>query len=616
MSEATAEEAGTSAPAEERGPQSFDEFPIHDEVKTALAGMGFSAPLAVQSAVIGPALEGKDLVVQAKTGSGKTAAFGIPLVNQLDPANNEPGHPQSLVLTPTRELALQVATDLRNIGQKRGTKVLAVYGGVPMGRQIAGLKTGVEVVVGTPGRLLDHIRRGNLALTATKVVVLDEADEMLSMGFWDDVTDLLKMSPASRQTMLFSATLPYQVARAAAEFLKEPERLDLSGDILTVAGITNCIYHVLPDVPKPRQLLYVLETEQPDSAIIFCNMRNEAEMIAKFLTQSGLVAEALTGNFRQKERERVMKRIKEGGLRYMVATDVAARGIDIEDLSHVVLYSLPEFSEVYLHRVGRTGRVGKVGTALSLVDGKGLGTLSVLEREFEITFEERKLPPEDEVLKRRSERIMKDLSEKASVAEVGQHLTTAQEIIGSEDGAQVVAYLLKTYFNRQSESSSRRGGERRAPEPDRDRDRDRDRGEAGDGGRRGRRRRRRSRRTRRGRDEPSNEFAEAQGESSAPDSAFADEPAPDGGDATNAAAENVKHLRVNIGFDDGFKGRGAVAKKISALAGLNDGIVTEVESKRDHAVLKASPEIAELVVERVDGAQLGKKTITVHELNS
>jgi ATP-dependent RNA helicase DeaD len=620
MSEATSEEVaevGVEGTPEPGTPKSFDAFPIGSEVRAALADMGYEAPMEVQSAVIGPALAGRDLVVQAKTGSGKTTAFGIPICSRLETGDTEPGRPRALVLTPTRELALQVATELRNVGAKKGTKVLAVYGGVPMGRQIAGLKTGAEVVVGTPGRLLDHIRRGNLSLVDLATVVLDEADEMLSMGFWDDVTDLLKMTPDSRQTMLFSATLPYQVARAAAEFLRDPERLDLSGDLLTVEGISNCIYHVLPDVPKPRQLLYVLETEQPDSAIIFCNTRNEAEMIAKFLTQSGLVAEALTGSFRQKERERVMKRIKEGSLRYMVATDVAARGIDIDDLSHVVLYSLPEFSEVYLHRVGRTGRVGKVGNALCLVDGKGLGTLSVLEREFEIQFEERKLPPEDEVMRRRSERIMKDLSEKASVAEVGQHLSTAQEIIGSDDGAQVVAFLLKAYFNRASESSSRRSGssssssssssnERRAQQADAN--------ENGEG-RRGRRRRRRPRRSRRTREEPSNEFAEAQGESSAPDSAFATEPdgATDGAEG-EGAADRAKRLRVNIGFDDGFKGRGAVAKKISALAGLNDGIVKEVESKREYAVLKASPDIAELVIERVDGAQLGKKTITVHKL--
>ena len=628
MSDVTAAAAGEVAPPpadDETAEQSFALFPIAIEIREALSELGYDKPTAVQTAVIEPAMAGHDLVVQAKTGSGKTAAFGIPLVEKIVAGSGEPGCPLALVLTPTRELALQVAEELYNLSKRKETKLLAVYGGVPMGKQIAGLKVGVDIIVGTPGRLLDHIRRGNLSLSALRMVVLDEADEMLSMGFWDDVTDLLRMSPDSRQTMLFSATLPYQIARAAAEFLKQPTRLDLSGDILTVAEIDNCIVHVVPDIPKPRQLLYILETEQPESAIIFCNTRNEAEMIAKYLTQSGFVAEALTGNFKQRDRERVMQRIKAGDLRFMVATDVAARGIDIDDLSHVILYSLPEFSEVYVHRVGRTGRIGKLGTAISLVDGKGLGTLSVLEREFNISFTEKTLPDEQDVLKRRSERIMKDLSEKASVAEVGQHLSVAEEIIGSTDGAQVVAFLLKSYFSVRAVDSDRHSSSGSNGSGNGEQSRRQvasDNSDNQDPARRGRRRR--SRRGRRPRRPNEGQDAVAEGEST--NGAAFDNPSNsdpvDLGDtgettvaSTDVSVDRMKHLRVNIGFEDGFKGRGAVAKKISALAGLNDGIIQEVESRRDYAVLKATPEIAELVVERVDGAQVGKKTITVQVTN-
>lgn len=694
MSDISLEEAPVTpgalgdVPSSEPG---FEAFPISVEIRSALAEMGFTRPTPVQVAAIGPVMAGSDLVVQSKTGSGKTCAFGIPMLEKLPVGETIPQSPRGLVLVPTRELAHQVATELRHVSGKKALKIHAIYGGVPMGRQIAALKSGSDVVVSTPGRLLDHLRRGNINLNHVQMVVLDEADEMLSMGFWDDVTDILKKAPESKQCMLFSATLPYQVAKAAAQFLREPVRVDLSGDDLTVKGINNCIFNVLPDLPKPRQLLYLLETEQPKSAIIFCNTRNETEMIAKFLTQYGFVAEAITGNFKQRDRERVMGRIKDEQLRFMVATDVAARGIDISHLTHVFNYSLPEFSEVYLHRVGRTGRVGRDGVAISLVDGKGLGTLSQLEREFGISFTERFLPREEDVLRARSERIMKELSDKASVSEVAQHVGVAQEILQAPDASQVVAFLLKSYFTAQAnvvvpqapaahehgEHGGRRGGRHHGPqqggqprhaqhaprapqaegaaqEGDGDGEARVD-GEAGEGAEAGRRRRRR-RRNRRGSGRPTHDGAiptmgvaealasggsngggqhhrrhadhgHAPSHRGAPHHAHARDvpeghaahqplPVAAGQDHANdsgaaQSSDGLARIWVNIGFDDGFKGRGAVAKKISALAGLTDGSVTEVESRRDHAVLKAAPNIAELVVERVDGCTIGKKIVSV-----
>ena len=688
-------------------PASFDQFPISEDVRDGIRGLGFTVPTDVQAAVIGPALAGRDLLVQSKTGSGKTCAFGIPMIAKLEAQSGAPGKPLGLILTPTRELAHQVAAELRGVAVKRGTRIVTVYGGVPIQKQVAALRGGVDIVVATPGRLLDHIGRKNMALDNIQMVVLDEADEMLSMGFWDDVTELLRLSPAGRQTMLFSATLPYQVAKAAAQFLQDPARIDVSGDDLNVAGINNSIYHVLPNVPKPRQMLYALEIARPDSAVIFCNTRSETDMLAKYLTQAGMVAEPLSGTLKQRDRERVMGRIKRGELRYMVATDIAARGIDINDLSHVFNYSLPEFSEVYLHRVGRTGRIGKVGSAISLVDGRGLGTLTQLEREFNVKVVELTLPPEDEILRARSTRIMKELAEKAAMAEISQHLPVAQGIIGDATAPQVVAFLLKSYFNSQADQARRdslqstpdredddapvarsgrspRGGRsaREPREPRAPRETRRTEavplgtaGEAGEVGEAGeasgeegegprRRRRRRRRRggsgTERAEGAPQAEGgAEAAPERSPrsgraersrlPDLDIVDahdllsiSPTPPAativsvmtaplsaaGSATVTAmsaavappvaavaelpaADGLTRVRVNIGFDDGFKGRGAVAKKISALAGINEGIIVEIEAKRDHAVLKATPEIAGLVLERVDGAQLGKKVITV-----
>ena len=428
-------------------------------------------------------------------------------------------------------------------------------------------------------------------LDAIECCILDEADEMLSMGFWDDVTSLMDKLDDSAQRLLFSATLPYQIAKAASKYLREPARLDVSGDVLTVDGIDNYYVTVASDRPKPRQLLYVLEHARPSSAIVFCNTRSETETIAKYLCQNGFVAEALSGGFRQSEREKVVERIKSGELRYMVATDIAARGIDIAHLSHVVNYALPEFSEVYLHRVGRTGRAGRSGTAISLVDGKGLGTYTVLEREFDVKFKKLELPEEAEILASRSERIMKELLEKAEIAEVGQHLSTAEDILKHDSSQNVVAFLLKSYFSQQAEKvdESAKQEERKARRQPQE-------GEEQDGDRK-RSRRRRRRRKGKGGDEKAASGAEQN----------------DSDDSTPppAVQEGLRRVQVNIGFDDGFKGRGAVAKKITALAGLNDGIVSELEAKRHHAVLAATPEVAEMLVDRVDGAMLGRKTIEI-----
>ena len=599
----------------------FDEFPIGDTLKEALAEMNYEYPTDVQEEVIDAALKGSDLVVQAKTGSGKTLGFGLPILERYEPGCGEPCKPKVLVLTPTRELAHQVAQEFRRVGEKNGNKIFAVYGGVPLSRQVGALKSGIDILIATPGRLLDHIRRKNVSLEGIQTAVLDEADEMLSMGFWDDVTSLLEQCPEGRQVMLFSATLPYQIAKAAAHYLKDPVRVDVSGDVLTVDGIDKTIFHVLPDLPKPRQLLYLLEEERPGSAIVFCNTRNETEVIAKYLCQNGFVAEALSGSFRQRERERVMGRIKSGALRYMVATDIAARGIDIEHLSHVYNYSLPEFSEVYLHRVGRTGRAGRSGKAVSLVDGKGLGTYTVLERKFNVKFTEVELPNEEIVLRKRSERIMKDLLEKAAVAETSQHRPTAEDIIKNEDSAEIVSYLLKSYFSQQAADATKGGNSPRNQKRDRNPDENQEaRGDNGgeDDGR-SRRRRRRGGRDEGGERNERNDRNERSdrggrgGRDRKPRGERNEQAASSGSSesASAAAEDGMRHLKVNIGFDDGFKGRGAIAKKITSLAGLNDGIVSEIESKRNHAVLKTTPEVADLLVERVDGAQIGKKILSV-----
>src|SRR5713101_1534592 len=383
---------------------SFADLPISDELRLGIGDRGYTTPTPVQAAVFAPILEGRDMIVRSKTGTGKTAAFGIPLLERIPGGARKAS---ALVLCNTRELAMQVAEEIEGLGKYKDLRVVAIYGGAGMGEQTDALKAGAEVIVGTPGRVYDHIRRGNLKLDQTRIAVLDEADEMLSAGFYEEVTRILDHLPPDRQTLLFSATVPPDIEQLAAKYLRNPETILLSGDVFTVEHIHNVIYYVLDQYPKPRNLLYLLEREDPESAIIFCNLRTDTELIANVLNRNGLDAEMLNGDLPQKERERVMGKVKRGELKFMVATDIAARGIDISDLSHVINYALPEDPSVYLHRVGRTGRNGKKGTAISLVSGAELVTLTALERNYGIQFEQRRLPTPDEAKSLWTERQMR-----------------------------------------------------------------------------------------------------------------------------------------------------------------------------------------------------------------
>src|SRR5438105_7395986 len=366
----------------------FADLPLSPELRKGIEERGYVEPTPVQAAVFGPIMAGKDLICRSKTGTGKTAAFGIPLLERIPGGTRKAS---ALVLCNTRELALQVSQELEALAKHKNISVIAVYGGAPMGAQTQALNSGAEIVVGTPGRVYDHIRRGTLKLSSTRIAVLDEADEMLSAGFFEEVTRILDHLPQDRQTLLFSATVPPEIEQIAAKYLRNPETILLSGDQFTVEHIKNVIYHLVDQYPKPRNLLYLLEREDPDSAIVFCNTRTDTELIANVLNRNGLDAEMRNGDLPQKERERVRGKVKRGELKFMVATDIAARGIDISDLSHVINYSLPEDPSVYLHRVGRTGRIGKKRTAISLVSGAEIVTLTALEKRFGIEFEQRKL---------------------------------------------------------------------------------------------------------------------------------------------------------------------------------------------------------------------------------
>ncbi|HSD88157.1 MAG TPA: DEAD/DEAH box helicase, partial [Kofleriaceae bacterium] len=383
-------ESTSEIPAEPKAP-SFDDLGLHPDVKQALDDMGYFAPTPVQTAVFKPVSENKDLLVQSRTGTGKTTAFGLPLINRLVPTHRQP---QALILAPTRELALQVSRELTQIGKHRGIVIEAVYGGAPIGKQITALRNGVHIIVGTPGRVLDHIGRRTLDCSTISTFVLDECDEMLSMGFLEDIEKITSYIPDKHQTLLFSATMPDEVQRYARRHMHNQEQISLSRDSISVSDIHHA-YYIVSGIARSRDLLKILFAEDPESAIIFCNTRDETTMVAKFLQKQGLDAEPLSSDLSQSDRERVMGRMKAKNLRFLCATDVAARGIDISNLSHVINYSVPESPEVYVHRTGRTGRAGKKGTALSLVGPRELGNFRYVRLQFGIKPEERLLPKDE-----------------------------------------------------------------------------------------------------------------------------------------------------------------------------------------------------------------------------
>lgn len=456
----------TSRAAEERSEYvadvEFADLPLSEEIRSAIAERGYRHPTPVQAMAIPRVIAGKDLIVRSKTGTGKTAAFSIPVLEKIPAGTRKP---LALVLCPTRELALQVAEEATLLAKNKDVRVTAIYGGAPMGAQIKALEEGAAFIVGTPGRVYDHIRRGTLDLSEARFAILDEADEMLSMGFFEEVTRILDKLPKDCQTLLFSATVPPDIERLVRKYLKEPETLLLSGDVYTVEGIKHVAYPMVEDYPKPRNLLYLLQREDPESAIIFANTRDDTALITAVLNRNGLEAEVLNGDLPQKERERVMAKVKHGEVRFMVATDIAARGIDISDLSHVINYSLPEDPAVYLHRVGRTGRIGKTGTAISLIGGRDYLIKSTLEKQYGIVFEERTLPSAEEARKLWTDRMIAELRDGMGASVFEAFIPLAQELRNRPDGDFLVAYALKYFFTRRRMEKAQERAESAAAEP-------------------------------------------------------------------------------------------------------------------------------------------------------
>jgi ATP-dependent RNA helicase DeaD len=374
---------------------------LPEPLQRSVRELGWTRATAVQAKVIPQMQAGHDLIVQAHTGSGKTGAFGIPIAAAID---TEQSACQALVLAPTRELANQVADEVAALGRHRGVRTVPIYGGVGYQQQIERIEAGPQVVVGTPGRILDHLGSGRLSFGRVRILVFDEADEMLSLGFWPDMREIHKYLPRERQSCLFSATIPERVRSLSRVFLRDPVFVSLSEGQLAPQEIEH-FFMLTTAQEKDANLVRILEYEDPESAIIFCNTKSDVRYVTAFLQRRGFDADQISGDLTQAAREQAMAAIKSGKLRFLVATDVAARGIDISDLTHVIGYSAPESPEVYVHRTGRTGRAGKAGVAISLVSGLDIGNFRYLQQVNQIRIVERKVPTEAEIVERLRERL-------------------------------------------------------------------------------------------------------------------------------------------------------------------------------------------------------------------
>ena len=556
----------TTAPQEEAG---FAALGLDPKLVSALTALGYEEPTPIQRETIPPLIQGRDLLGQAATGTGKTAAFALPILQRIINEGKGTG-PVALVLVPTRELAMQVSEAVHRYGKALGVRVLPVYGGQPIGRQIHALRAGIEVVVATPGRALDHIRRGSLVLGGVRVVVLDEADEMLDMGFAEDIDAVLAEAPRERQTVLFSATIPPRIEAIARKSLRDPIRIRIA-KAAAQAG----------EAPQVRQQAYlvqrnskmaalgrILDLESPGAALVFCRTRTEVDQLTETLSARGYPSEALHGGMTQEARDRAMNRLRTGTSELLIATDVAARGLDVASLTHVINYDLPNAPESYVHRIGRVGRAGRDGVAITLVEPREHHLLRNIERITRQKIDVVKVPTVADLRVRRLELTRAALRE-AIVAETSEHYRVVVDALSDEfDLVQVAMAAVKLYH--ESNEGDAGNEEKDIPEERAQQGVDRSRGE------------------------PRSRFG---------DPRVTRKPARGGGG-------NMARLYIGAGREDGVRPQDLVGA-IANEAGIAGGTIGGIQISDRFSLVEVPLDDADKVIQALKSSNLKGKKVTV-----
>ncbi|WNF37227.1 DEAD/DEAH box helicase [Bacillaceae bacterium IKA-2] len=417
----------------------FNEFGINEQIIRAISDMGFEEATPIQTQTIPTALAGKDLIGQAQTGTGKTAAFGIPLIEKTDVKSSDI---QSIILTPTRELAVQIAEEINKIGHFQGVRALPIYGGQDISRQLRALKQNPQIIVATPGRFMDHMRRKTIRLQGIKMVVLDEADEMLNMGFVEDIETILKEVPETRQTLLFSATMPKRIQTLAQKFLKEPEFISVKTKEMTVENVDQQ-YMEVQEKQKFDVLCRVLDIQAPELAIIFGRTKRRVDELSEALLKRGYIAEGIHGDLNQAKRDSVIRKFKEGTIEILVATDVAARGLDVTGVTHVYNFDIPQDPESYVHRIGRTGRAGKSGIAMMFVSPREIDHLKSIERMTKRKIVKLPVPTFAEAIEGQQRLTVDKLLETIAEKDFQGYKNSAEQLLEEVDSVTLVSAALK-----------------------------------------------------------------------------------------------------------------------------------------------------------------------------
>ena len=541
----------------------FDELNLDPRILRAVTDMGFEAASPIQAQAIPVEMEGHDMIGQAQTGTGKTAAFGIPLLMKMDPENRKT---QAMILCPTRELAIQVAEELRRLAKyMSGIKILPVYGGQEIVKQIRSLKGVVQIIVGTPGRVMDHMRRKTIRTDAIHTVVLDEADEMLNMGFLEDMETILGELPEERQTVMFSATMPHAIAQIAQKFQKDPKMVQVVKKELTVPKVTQYYYEVKPR-NKVEVMCRLLDLYSPKLSVAFCNTKKQVDELVQALQGRGYFAEGLHGDLKQEQRDRVMSSFRNGATEILVATDVAARGIDVDDVEAVFNYDIPQDDEYYVHRIGRTGRAGREGKAFNLVVGKEVYKLREIQRYCKTRIIPQAIPSLDDVTSIKADKILDQVGEVLQDSDLSKVIDIVEKRVLEEDYTtlDLAAALLKMMMGEEGEELLEENRPLRELEDLEDE----------------------SRRSRGGRN----------------------------GRGSRGRNEDVARLFINIGKNQGIR-PGDILGAIAGESGMPGRMVGSIDMFDNYTFVEVPREHADVVLQAMRGAKIKGKNVHMEKAN-